>query len=47
MSQKWMFSDELKAAEVSPLFKKNDKENYRVVTVLPHVPKVFERIYLN
>ena len=41
------FPDELKAAEVSPTFKKNDdleKENYRPVSVLPHMSKVFERI---
>ena len=41
------FPDELKAAEVTPIFKKNDnldKENYRPVSVLPHVSKVFERI---
>ena len=37
----------MKAAEVTPIFKKNDdldKENYRPVSVLPHVSKVFERI---
>ena len=37
----------MKAAEVSPIFKKNgdlEKENYRPVSVLPHMPKVFERI---
>ena len=41
------FSDELKLAEVSPIFKKNgdlDKENYRPVSILPHVSKVLERI---
>ena len=41
------FPDDLKAAEVSPIFKKNDdldKENYRPVSVLPHMLKVFERI---
>ena len=41
------FPDELKAAEVTPIFKKNgnlDKENYRPVSVLLHVPKLFERI---
>ena len=34
------FPDELKYAEVSPVFKKNDdldKENYRPVSILPHV----------
>ena len=41
------FPEELKLAEVSPIFKKKDdldKENYRPVSVLPHVSKVFERI---
>ena len=41
------FSDELKLAEVNPIFKKNDdlgKENYRPVSILSHESKVFERI---
>ena len=41
------FPDELKFAEVSPIFKKNndlDKEYYRPVNILCHVSKVFERI---
>ena len=41
------FLEELKLAEVSPILKKKDdldKENYRPVSVLPHVSKVFERI---
>ena len=40
-------SAELKHLEVIPLFKKEDplkKENYRSVTLLPHLSKVFERI---
>ena len=39
------FPDELKAAEVTQIFKKNDdldKENYRPVSVLP--PKIIERV---
>ena len=39
--------DELKLAEVSPIFRKNDyldKENYRPVSILSHASKVFERI---
>ena len=39
--------DELKESEVIPLYKKLDpfqKENYRPVSLLPHVSKVFERI---
>ena len=34
-------------ADVSPIFKKEDsfkKENYRPVSILPHMSKVFERI---
>ena len=45
--EKGCFPEELKLAEVSPIFKKKhdlDKENYRPVSVLPHVSKVFERI---
>ena len=41
------FPDELKAAEVTQIFKKNDdldKENYRPVSVLPHVSKIIERV---
>ena len=41
------FPDELKAAEVTTIFKKNDdldKENYRPVSVLPHVSKIIERV---
>ena len=45
--EKGCFPEELKLAEVSPIFKKKDdldKENYRPVSVLPHVSKVFEKI---
>ena len=41
------FPEDLKLAEVSPVFKKDDdldKENYRLVNVVIHVPKFFERI---
>ena len=41
------YPDDVKLAEVSPVFKKKDdldKENYRPVSVLSHVPKVLERI---
>ena len=44
------FTDDLKLAEVSPVFKKDDdldEENYRNVSVLSYVPKVFERIVYN
>ena len=42
-----IFPEELKRSEVIPLYKKLDplkKENYRPVSLLPHVSKVFERI---
>ena len=45
--EKGCFPEELKLTEVSPIFKNKDdldKENYRSVSVLPHVSKVFERI---
>ena len=41
------FSDDLKLADVTPIFKKKDslnKENYRPVSILPYLLKVFERI---
>ena len=41
------FPENFKLADVSPIFKKKDKtfvENYRPVSVLPTVSKIFERI---
>lgn len=41
------FPDKLKAAKVVPIYKKGDKQdvkNYRPVSVLPSVSKVFERV---
>ena len=41
------FPDELKLADVTPIFKKGDKtnaKNYRPVSVVPPVSKVFEKI---
>ena len=41
------FPEQLKKSEVIPLYKKEDplkKENYKPVSLLPHVSKVFERI---
>ena len=41
------FPDELKFADVTPIFKKGDStnvKNYRPVSVLPVISKVFERI---
>ena len=45
--EKGIFPDDLKLADVSPIFKKEysfKKENYRPVSILPHRSKVFERI---
>ena len=42
-----IFPDDLKLADVSPIFTKEDsfkKENYRLVSILLHMSKVFERI---
>ena len=42
-----VFPDDLKCAEVTPLFKKNDnlnKKNYRPVSILTGISKVFENI---
>ena len=44
------FPSELKLAEMTPVFKKSDcmnKANYRPVSLLPHMTKVFERILYN
>ena len=41
------FTDKLKQSEVIPVYKKPDllqKENYILKSLLPHIPKVFERI---
>ena len=41
------FPDELKQSEVIPVYKKLgplQKENYRPVSLLPHISKVFERV---
>ena len=42
-----IFPDDLKLADITPIFKKEDslnKENYRPVSILSHLSKVFERI---
>ena len=44
------YPDNLKLAEISLVFKKNDdldKENYSSVSVLSHVSKVFEKLCTN
>ena len=41
------FPMDLKYANVTPIFKKGDstnKENYRPISILPHISKIFERI---
>ena len=43
-----LFPYELKLADISPVFKKDDdlnKENYRPVSILSHMSKIFERIF--
>ena len=42
-----MFPLDLKYANVAPLFKKDDntnKENYRPISILPSISKIFERL---
>ena len=44
------FPDQLKKAHVSPIFKKgnhNDKTNYRPVSILPSLSKIYERLIYN
>ena len=44
------FQNELKAADISPIFKKQDrlnKENYRPVSALPTISKIFERVFFD
>ena len=41
-----LFLEQLKWADVKPVFKKNsrtDKENYRPVSILPNISKIYER----
>jgi hypothetical protein len=47
---KCIFPDQLKLAEVSSVFKKNDrlcKENYRPISILIIVSKIYEKIFVN
>ena len=48
--QNFQFPSELKLADVIPAFKKEDPtlaKNYRPISLLPTVSKIFERIMLN
>ena len=41
-----VFPNELKQADVKPIYKKdsrNEKENYRPVSILPNLSKIFKR----
>ena len=43
---KGIIPDELKQADIKPIYKKksrNEKENYRPVTILSNLSKIFER----
>ena len=43
---KGVFPNELKHADIKPIYKKesrNEKENYRPVSILPNSSKIFER----
>ena len=43
---KGVFPNELKQADIKPIYKKesrNEKENYRPVSILPNLSKIFER----
>ena len=45
-----IFPDSLKVAKVIPLYKKGDKalfDNYRPISILPSISKIFERIIFN
>ena len=45
-----IFSDDLKQADVIPAHKKNDKcdkSNYRPVSILPNISKIYERLIYN
>ena len=44
------FPDQLKKADIIPVFKKgnhNDKANYRSVSILPSLSKIYERLIYN
>ena len=48
--QKGVFSDELKIARVTPIYKNNDENdlgNYRLISVLPYFTNILKRIVFN
>ena len=50
MLDKGTFPDSLKTANITPVFKKDsrtDKTNYRPVSVLPNLSKIYERLIYN
>ena len=50
MHHRWKVSWPIKEADVSSVFKKgnhNDKTNYRSVSILPSLSKIYERLIYN
>ena len=48
--EKGIFTDQIKIAKVTPLFKKGDNalmDNYRPILVIPYFLKILERIIYN
>ena len=48
--EKGIFTDQIKIAKVTPLFKKGDNalmDNYRPISVIPYFLKILERIIYN
>ena len=47
---KCIFPDSLKAANITPVFKKDsrtEKTNYRPISILPNLSKIYERLIYN
>ena len=38
------FPNELKIADIAPIFQKEDKTNYRQISLLPLISKIFEKV---
>ena len=46
MTENSVFPDSLKQTDIKPVYKsdsRNEKENYRHVSILPSLPKIYER----